>query len=66
MQVEEPGNVQLLRDALYDVTGRRLAVVTAVAEDSAEQSSDETPLDEQGFIALLESDLDATEVEETT
>jgi DNA polymerase-3 subunit gamma/tau len=66
MQVEEPGNVQLLRDALYDVTGRRLAVVTAVAEDSAEQSSDEAPLDEQGFIALLESDLDATEVEETT
>ena len=35
MQVEEPGNVQLLRDALYDVTGRRLAVVTAVADSAA-------------------------------
>ena len=36
IQAEEPGNVQLLRDALYDVTGRRLAVVTAVADSAHE------------------------------
>ena len=67
MQVEEPGNVQLLRDALYDVTGRRLAVVTAVADSAHEGDAvEEAPLDERGFIALLESDLDATEVEESS
>jgi DNA polymerase-3 subunit gamma/tau len=64
-QADEPGNAQLLRDALYDVTGRRLAVVTAVA-DAAEDGgmAEEGPLGERKLIALLESDLDATEVEE--
>ncbi len=67
MQADEPGNVQLLRDALYDVTGRRLAVVTAVADAAPDDAApEEAPLDERGFIALLESDLDATEVEETS
>jgi hypothetical protein len=66
-QAEEPGNAQLLRDALYDVTGRRLAVVTAVADATPHAgASEEAPLDERGFIALLESDLDAIEVEETS
>ena len=56
---------ELLRDALYDVTGRRLAVVTAVADSAPDAGeAEEAPLDERGFIALLESDLDATEVEE--
>jgi DNA polymerase-3 subunit gamma/tau len=65
-QAEEPGNAQLLRDALYDVTGRRLVVVTAVnAAGIDETAAEEAPLDERGFIALLESDLDATEVEDT-
>jgi hypothetical protein len=70
MQAEEPNNVQLLREALYDVTGRRLAVVTAVAESASshvggdDDEEEDTPLDERGFIALLESDLDATEVED--
>ena len=31
-QVDEPANSRLLRDALYDVTGRKLAVLTAVAD----------------------------------
>ena len=66
-QADEPGNAQLLRDALYDVTGRRLAVVTAVADSPPDAgAAEEAPLDERGFIALLESDLDATEVEETS
>ena len=67
-QAEEPGNAQLLRDALYDVTGRRLAVVTAVADSvpDEEGAAEEGPLDERGFIALLESDLNATEVEESS
>ncbi len=66
-QVEETGNAKLLRDALYDVTGRRLAVVTTLDDTAREgDPEDDSPLDEQGFISLLKTDLDATEVEETT
>ena len=66
-QAEEPGYAQLLRDALYDVTGRRLAVVTAVADSAPDEGTvEDAPLGERGLIALLESDLDAREVEETS
>ncbi|HKP09258.1 MAG TPA: hypothetical protein VJT76_00920, partial [Gaiella sp.] len=66
-QDEEPGYAQLLRDALYDVTGRRLAVVTAVADSAPDEGTvEDAPLGERGLIALLESDLDAREVEETS
>jgi DNA polymerase-3 subunit gamma/tau len=65
-QVDEPANARLLRDALYDVTGRKLAVTTAVADAPDEDTPDETPLGEQEVISLLKSDLDATEIEETT
>jgi DNA polymerase III subunit gamma/tau len=65
-QVDEPANSRLLRDALYDVTGRKLAVLTAVADASDEPPGDETPAGEQEVIALLVNDLDATEIEETT
>jgi DNA polymerase-3 subunit gamma/tau len=65
-QVDDPKNLTLLRDALYEVTGRRLAVVTAVAEHAeGDAAEDDAPLDEQGLISLLVSDLNATEVEET-
>jgi DNA polymerase-3 subunit gamma/tau len=64
-QAEDPKNLSLLRDALYEVTGRRLAVLTAVGEHAeGESSEDDGPLDEQGLISLLVSDLNATEIEE--
>ena len=63
---DEPSNAKLLRDALYDVTGRRLAVVTTVADESDEVAVDEPPFGEQEVISLLVNDLNATEVEETT
>jgi hypothetical protein len=63
-QVDEPKNLTLLREALYEVTGRRLAVVMEVADETDETSGDEEPLGEQGLISLLVSDLNATEVEE--
>ena len=66
-QFDEPKSLSLVRDALYEVTGRRLAVVTALADTAAgDQPADDAPIGEQNLIALLESDLDATEVEETT
>jgi len=63
-QVDEPKNLALVRDALYEVTGRRLAVVTEVGEASDDDPTDEGPLGEQDLISLLKSDLNATEVEE--
>jgi len=65
-QVDEPRNLALVRDALFEVTGRRLAVVTAITEgDGGNGEAHETPLGEDNLIALLQSDLNATEVEET-
>jgi len=65
--VEEPKNLTVVRDALYEVTGRRLAIVTTVGDDALEdQDGGEEPAGEQTLIALLKTDLDATEVEETS
>jgi hypothetical protein len=64
-QVDEPANARLLRDALYDVTGRKLAVLTAVADANDDTAADETPFGEQEVISLLVNDLNATEIEET-
>jgi DNA polymerase III subunit gamma/tau len=64
-QADEPTNAKLLRDALYDVTGRRLAVITTVAEAADEVPADEGPFGEQEVISLLVNDLNATEIEET-
>jgi DNA polymerase-3 subunit gamma/tau len=65
-QVDEPKNLTVLRDALYEVTGRRLTVVTSLAEETDADSSagEDGPVGEQGLISLLVTDLNATEVEE--
>jgi DNA polymerase III subunit gamma/tau len=62
-QIDEPANAKLLREALYDVTGRKLAVLTAVADGDVDPASE--PFGEQEVISLLVNDLNATEVEET-
>jgi DNA polymerase III subunit gamma/tau len=63
-QVAEPQNIGLLRDALYEVTGRKLAVVleSGEPEDAAETADDE-PAGEDRFIAALKETFDAEEVE---
>ena len=55
----------LLRDALYEVTGRRLAVATALAEadDRPPDAGDDEPLSEEDVISLLKDTFDAEEVE---
>ena len=62
-QVAEPQNIGLLRDALYQVTGRKLAVVLATGEGSLEEDDDELPLDEDRLIEVLKERFDAEEVE---
>jgi DNA polymerase-3 subunit gamma/tau len=67
-QVAEPQNIGLLRDALYEVTGRKLAVVLETGEGAEDQepADDQEPLSEEGVISLLKETFDAREVEEQT
>jgi DNA polymerase III subunit gamma/tau len=60
---EEPKNATLLRDALYEVTGRRLAVTFAVGPEGqpAEEEPEHT---EEDFVSLFKDTFDAREIEE--
>jgi hypothetical protein len=64
-QIAEPQNIGLLHDALYEVTGRKLAVVleTGEAEAGAVPADDE-PLSEEDWISSLKETFDAREVKE--
>jgi hypothetical protein len=62
-QVAEAANIGLLREALYEVTGRRLAVVLETGGQVAVE--DEEPLAEEDFVSLLKETLDAEEIKET-
>jgi DNA polymerase-3 subunit gamma/tau len=64
-QVAEPQNIGLLRDALYEVTGRKLAVVLETGEGSLDEDEDddELPLGEDKLIEVLKERFDAEEVE---
>src|SRR5262245_48980931 len=65
-QLAEPQNIGLLRDALYEVTGRKLAVVleSREADVDAEEAPDDEPAGEDLFIAALKERFDAEEVED--
>jgi DNA polymerase-3 subunit gamma/tau len=65
-QAEEQKTASLLRDALYEVTGRRLAVSTTLADhaDGEPTPADDEPLSEEDVISLLKDTFDAEEVEE--
>jgi DNA polymerase III subunit gamma/tau len=64
-QVAEPQNIGLLRDALYEVTGRKLAVVLESGDPDvpAEAADEDEPAGEDRFIAALKETFDAEEVE---
>jgi DNA polymerase-3 subunit gamma/tau len=62
---EEPKNANLLREALYEVTGRKLAVQFVLGEESGEpEHREHEPPSEEQLIALLKDEFDAREVEE--
>jgi len=64
-QVAEPENIGLLRDALYEVTGRKLTVVLESGDaEQLEEVDDTEPMGEDRFIAALKGEFDAEEVEE--
>ena len=62
---EEPKNVTLLADALYEVTGQRLAVAFEIGEpgESDEEESD-APAGEERILELMKETFDAREREE--
>ncbi|HEU0247039.1 MAG TPA: DNA polymerase III subunit gamma/tau [Gaiellaceae bacterium] len=63
-QISEPQNIGLLRDALYEVTGRRFAVVLETGEGEAEAGAEDEPPGEDRFIEALKDTFDAKEVED--
>ena len=64
-QVEEPKNLAVVREALYEVTGRKLAVATALGEDAdAPLHDDDEPLTEEALISMFKDTFDAREVDE--
>jgi DNA polymerase-3 subunit gamma/tau len=62
---EEPKNATLLRDALYEVTGRKLAVAfeTGDEERDREAHGDDRPATEEEIVELMKSTFDARELE---
>jgi hypothetical protein len=60
---EQPKNSAIIRDALYDVTGRKLAVEFTLGERSGADDEPETH-NEKDFVALFKETFDAREVEE--
>ena len=62
---EEPKNATLLADALYEVTGRRLALEFEVGENGGETGEPEPdePVSEEDIIELMKGTFDAREVE---
>jgi DNA polymerase-3 subunit gamma/tau len=60
---EEPKNSAIIRDALYDVTGRKLTLEFTLGEPSVADDEPETH-DEKDFVALFKETFDAREVEE--
>ena len=62
-QIAEPQNIGLLRDALYEVTGRKLAVVLEAGETDR-ISEDDEPKSEDDWISSLKETFDAREVDD--
>ena len=60
---EEPKNATLLADALYEVTGRRLALAFEVGENGGDVEEDESPQGEEDLVSLIKETFDAREVD---
>jgi DNA polymerase III subunit gamma/tau len=61
---EDPKNSAMLREALYEVTGRKLAVDFALGERGHEPQEDDAPASEEDVVELMKSTFDARELDE--
>jgi DNA polymerase-3 subunit gamma/tau len=62
---EEPKNATLLRDALYELTGRRLGLVFVLGEAAPDVELDDPPAGEEEIYQLVKDTFDAREVDES-
>jgi hypothetical protein len=64
-RAEEEKNATLLRDALYELTGRRLALEFVLGEGGgAEEQEDDAPPGEEEIYQLVKETFDAKEITE--
>jgi hypothetical protein len=63
-QAEEPKNVSVIREALYEVTGHRLGVTLALGEGEDAIEDEDEALTEEALISMMKDTFDATEVED--
>jgi DNA polymerase-3 subunit gamma/tau len=61
---EDPKNAELLRDALYEITGRKLAVSFELGEHATGEHEHEGPASEEDVVELMKSTFDARELDE--
>jgi DNA polymerase-3 subunit gamma/tau len=61
-QAEEPKNVSVIRDALYEVTGHRLGLTLALGESAESDEDEDEQLTEDALISMLQDRFDAREV----
>jgi DNA polymerase III subunit gamma/tau len=61
---EDPKNSAMLRDALYEVTGRKLAVEFELGETGTARAEDAAPTSEEDVLELMKSTFDARELDE--
>jgi DNA polymerase-3 subunit gamma/tau len=61
---EDPKNSALLREALYEVTGRKLAVAFELGETGNARPEDAAPTSEEDVLELMKSTFDARELDE--
>ncbi len=61
---EDPKNAALLRDALYDVTGRKLAIEFELGDREHEREAEDETTSEEDVLELMKSTFDARELDE--
>ncbi len=61
---EDPKNAEMLRDALYEVTGRKLAVAFELGDAGHASDEEEPPASEADVLELMKSTFDARELDE--
>jgi hypothetical protein len=61
---EDPKNAAMLRDALYEVTGRKLAVEFELGETGHDRADEDAPTTEEDVLELMKSTFDARELDE--
>jgi DNA polymerase-3 subunit gamma/tau len=63
---EDPKNQAILQEALYEVTGRKLALAYELGEEAHEESAEAEPqiTSEEDFVSLLKDTFDAREVDD--